>query len=146
MKAPIDRFMEKVDRRGDDECWPFLSSIGKSGCGRFFYQGKCRDAHRIGYELMIGPIPDGLDLHHRCENRLCVNPAHLQPATKSYHHSELSPGHIAYINKRKTHCPYGHELSPDNCVAFALPYRKCLTCARRRSRNWYRARRGKSGG
>lgn len=139
--------MEKVDRRGKDDCWPFLSSIGRTGCGRFYYRGKCHDAYRIGYTLLVGPIPDGKHLHHTCENRICVNPAHLIPVTRREHYVEFSPNHIAYTNARKTHCPAGHLLAGNNLVSWLLNSsgaRSCLTCARRRIRECQARRRAKT--
>lgn len=51
------------------------TSIGKHGAW----------AHRVVYLRHIGPIPDGWDLHHTCENPGCVNPTHLEPVDKVTH-------------------------------------------------------------
>jgi hypothetical protein len=139
----MERFMEKVDKRGPKECWPFMSSIGKSGCGRFFYHGQCRDAYKIGYELLVGPIPEDKHLHHICENRRCVNPAHLEVVSVRDHFVNRSPKHITYINSRKTHCPQGHPLVDGNLVKFRQNknQRVCLICTRKRVRECQQRRR-----
>jgi hypothetical protein len=49
--------------------------------GRFGWKSKSRAAHRIAYEAVHGPVPSGLELDHLCENKLCVNPEHLEPVT-----------------------------------------------------------------
>lgn len=69
-----DRFWAKVDRRGDDECWPWLGAISTQGYGR---AGKRGYAHRLAYELAVGSIPDELEIRHACDNPPCCNPAHL---------------------------------------------------------------------
>lgn len=79
-----ERFWVKVDRRGDDECWPWLGFIEKKGYGRFVYpDGQL--AHRYAYQLLVGPIPEGFTVDHvrarGCIRRDCVNPAHLEAVT-----------------------------------------------------------------
>jgi hypothetical protein len=84
-RVPLaDRFWAKVDRRGPDDCWIWLGAKISSGYGTIYFGGKVRIvlAHRVAFELEVGPIPDGLELDHLCFERACVNPAHLEPVTK----------------------------------------------------------------
>lgn len=77
-----ERFWPKVDRRGDSECWPWLAYLNRNGYGQFVGGGEVL-AHRFAYVLLVGPIPTGLTLDHLCFNPGCVNPAHLEPVTRS---------------------------------------------------------------
>ena len=62
-------------------CWDWLGSVGTRGYGRIGVGGKMLQAHRFAYEQLVGPIADGLVLDHLCNNKRCVNPAHLEPVT-----------------------------------------------------------------
>ena len=75
-----ERFWAKVDRRCEGECWPWIGSCFPNGYGAFKSE-RMTTAHRAAYELLVGPIPEGLHLDHLCRNRVCVNPAHLDPVT-----------------------------------------------------------------
>ena len=88
-----ERFWEKVDRCGPDECWEWQAALrngygviaGSNGRGdspdgylRYHWY-----AHRVSYELAYGEIPSGLHIDHLCRNRKCVNPAHLEAVTQA---------------------------------------------------------------
>lgn len=80
----VTRFWQKVDRSGF--CWVWRGSVSPEGYGRFMQKTvgpSPRYAHRVSYEMTVGPIPDGLELDHLCCNRACVNPTHLEPVTGS---------------------------------------------------------------
>ncbi len=78
-KLPIeDRFMESVKFRVDG-CWTWTGARQPEGYGKFELEGRTRVAHRVSYELFIGPIPEGMHLDHLCHEPSCVNPDHLEP-------------------------------------------------------------------
>lgn len=82
-------FWIKIDRRGADECWPWLASKKPRGYGQYMAAGKNNYAHRLVYEIEVGPIPEGLQIDHICRRRDCVNPAHLRAVTHLENHQNL---------------------------------------------------------
>ena len=85
-EADARRFEEavwaKVEMTTDDaECWPWKGTINAKGYGVVKFKGRQYRAHRVVYELVNGPISEGLVLDHRCSNRRCCNPSHLEPVT-----------------------------------------------------------------
>jgi hypothetical protein len=135
------RFWSKVDRRGDDECWPWTAGrLPGSDYGQFWVAsaGQNVGAHRVAYELLVGPIPEGAYLDHLCRNHPCVNPAHLEPVTCQ---ENLLRGEThAAANASKTHCPEGHPYDETNTYHMG-GRRICRTCSLRKSRAAYFRRR-----
>lgn len=129
-KPILERFWAKVEKI--DSCWLWRGYINPKGYGRLSSVGRCDYAHRLAYELLVGPIPEGLQLDHLCRNRACVNPEHLEPVTNLVNsHRGLGGRH----NLIKTHCPKGHPYDEENTfILNERGWRSCRTCARERGR------------
>lgn len=72
-----DRFWEKVDIRGDYECWEWQARKDPDGYGRFAVDRKNRKSPRVAWVLVYGEIPGDLCVCHRCDCPSCCNPRHL---------------------------------------------------------------------
>jgi hypothetical protein len=80
-RDPVERFWEKVEKT--DSCWLWTAGTFKSGgYGQHWADGKPVRAHRFAYELMVGPIPDGMVLCHHCDVPACVRPDHMFIGTR----------------------------------------------------------------
>lgn len=77
------RYWDKVDVRGADECWPWTASTRAFGHGAYLVNGQCGYAHRVMWESIHGPIPEGMCICHSCDVPGCVNPAHLWIGTRA---------------------------------------------------------------
>lgn len=132
-EAIQSRFWAKVVK--GDGCWAWAAARNQHGYGQFRLDGRMRAAHRVAYELMIGPIPDGLDIDHLCRVRHCVNPAHLEPVTTQ---ENVRRGLLAETNRARgmaiTHCKHGHCLDGDNAYRGPDGFRKCRACHAERER------------
>jgi hypothetical protein len=118
-------------------CWVWTKSTSH-GYGAFGIERRVHKAHRVAFQWMVGPIPEGLCVLHRCDNRPCVRPDHLFLGTRPDNTADMmakgrgfSP--LAETNRAKTHCINGHEFTPEN--TYRRPKgRECRACIRERKK------------
>ena len=134
-----ERFWEKVSVQGDGECWLWQASLDAYRYGQFGYRKPTAHtmvkAHRMAYELLIGPIPEGHTIDHLCRVRSCVNPSHLEPVT--CRENLLRGEGLTAQYARRTHCAQGHEFTEDNIYWSKEGARVCRTCSTQRRRDRY---------
>jgi hypothetical protein len=115
-------------------CWLWIGALTE-GYGFLKVKGKNIRAHRLMYEHVYGEIKEDYVIHHKCHNKRCVSPFHLEMVTREHNVSEA---------QTKTHCKRGHELSDDNVHMYRDKYGKfrryCKKCASNSARNRYAAR------
>lgn len=133
-------FVEEVTAPGPCWLWTGAASKGRGSAfyGRVQFDGKTCITHRVIYELLVGPIPDGMQLDHLCRQTLCCSPNHLEPVTGK---TNCERGTRA----TRTHCvKAGHPLSGDNLRIQVdqngREHRVCRACNRETSAAWQLAR------
>jgi hypothetical protein len=121
MKKPLSqRLWARFSDLGQDECW--ILGSGKSRYTTFRNdEGRTTLAHRASYEAAHGPVPDGMEVNHKCQVTRCVNPAHLEVLT-----------HVDNIRySMPTHCPQGHPYDDENTYTRTdVTGRMCKICTR----------------
>jgi hypothetical protein len=123
-KTTEQRFWEKVDKT--EGCWLWTSArLGRAICnyGLMSIKGKHTLAHRISYELTHGSIPPMMNVLHRCDNPICVNPDHLFLGTQADNMADMSKKKRGSKNGR----PRPKILTPEQTASIQESYipRKC---------------------
>lgn len=112
--------------RPDGDCIRWTGVHGPKGYGRISVGGKTRIVHRVAYEVLVGPIPEGLEIDHLCRVRDCINVQHLEPVT-----------HLENVRRRRDNpdeCANGHPFTKENTHWYSQkgrdsnPVRKCRRC------------------
>lgn len=137
----------------DSGCWEWSGKRNDSGYGivnalRHGLDGA--RAHRVMFELHVGPIPDGAEIRHKCDNPPCVNPDHLEPGTHLLNMADMTDrgrSGQSYEN-RDNRCRNGHDMTAPGAFKIVAPrtkrpYRTCVECARRRNREYAARRRAR---
>jgi hypothetical protein len=91
------------DRGYETPCWIWVLRKDSAGYGVLYTGHHAYRAHRVYWERVHGPLPEGFLLHHRCEQRSCVNPDHQEPLSAAGHaqtHGKLTEDQVREIRRR----------------------------------------------
>lgn len=138
----IDAFWERVDKVDLTGCWLWTGHIRRDnlyGTWSYSHEGKTKTVyvHRFAYEQLVGPVPDGNVLDHKCRVRFCINPDHLEPTTQQINlERRLNRDGGASFQRNKTHCPKGHPYAGDNLAMRKDGKRSCRACEREWTRQY----------
>jgi len=89
-KTVRERFDAKYQEDAETGCWEWQAAKHTSGYATFTINGKKVLAHRASYEMHKGVIPEGLMVRHKCDNRMCVNPEHLELGTHQQNMQDMT--------------------------------------------------------
>lgn len=149
MPAPntLEKILDQIVIE-DNGCYVFSGPKDDGGYGRVGYKRRLVRVHRLLYEELVGPVPEGLELDRLCRNHACANPDHLEPVT---HKENMARGLVAAVweaTRQKTHCKYGHAYDDGNRYSYfssdgQRTYRGCRICRSRAMREYRQRQRTK---
>ena len=129
-----ERLFAKVDAESD--CWLWTGALQREGYGhvRLTRERRTVRAHRAVWEVLVGPIAEGLTLDHLCRVRRCVNPDHLEPVTLA---ENVARGSRRAGLPRQTKCRRaGHPLTPENLAPSHGKRGICRACKNEANRRY----------
>lgn len=126
-----ERFWAKIQVT-QDGCWEWTAYRDKDGYGSYRLgaaNSKHWRVHRLTYSTFVRELAPGEQIDHLCRNRSCCNPQHLEPVSLR-ENVDRGENYVS-INRKKTHCPQGHEYAGDNLrikVSKGVQRRICRAC------------------
>ena len=142
-KAEVTPWQERLAKEPDG-CWLWTGSVNNDGYGQIRHDGRTQRVHRLAWEEVNGPIPAGMAVCHSCDVPACCNPAHLFLGTQLDNVTDMrTKGRFkgsSWVNALKTHCPQGHEYTPENTMTFN-GMRSCRQCMNQRSARYHKQKR-----
>jgi hypothetical protein len=128
--TPIERLLSKIVK-SPTGCWLFTGKPNNSGYGSFWLYPNKIGAHRASWIIHFGPIPDKLNVCHKCDTPICVNPQHLFLGTDSQNMRDCATkGRSKHLGQSlKTHCKSGHIFDEANThYSNNRKHRSCRMC------------------
>ena len=113
------------------------------GYGRKWRNGKVHQAHRLVWEDACGPIPEGMYVCHKCDNKLCQHVEHMFLGTHADNIRDMNSKKLGH-NSSKTHCLRGHSLGGFNLIRRYDGHRECRACKREHNRESWRRLHGQN--
>lgn len=145
-RAAFARFIEKVEKTGTGTCWLWTASLqSHHGYGQFWDGKRLTTAHEFSYRYFNGPTRNKrgnrIHIHHTCEVKRCVNPAHLEQTTARRNIR------ISSKQAKSTHCPRGHKYDYVVYTNGKFRCRRCSKCdyARNKAKKYWKVKGGIKG-
>lgn len=124
--ADLPERIQRNIRVSESGCWEWVGSRQPRGYGTASFHGRPVSAHRHVYTLLVGEIPAGLEIDHLCLFKSCVNPAHLEPVTRTENQRRAQDA-----RPPRTHCKSGlHEWAAPHLKTRADGHTICKTCTK----------------
>ncbi len=121
-------------------CHIFRGEKDDGGYGRVRIDGRDKGVHVICWEREKGgSVAKGMEIDHQCRVRACCNTDHLREVTGHVNKTENVVGSFWMLNAAKTHCPRGHEYTPENTYRYPSG-RECKTCKKEAGKRAYEKR------